>query len=332
MSALVRQFQQQWAPYSDQLQILIACSGGPDSVALLRLLLHVHPHREGLSVAHFNHRLRGSAADDDARFVDELCQKFHVPCQIGQADPERLRAKASGEGIESAARQLRYAFLVEQAQQRGARYLVTGHTADDHIETVLHHILRGTGLAGLAGIPSVRPLSPAVTLLRPLLGFWRTEIVEYLRQEGQTYCVDQHNTQPQFTRSRIRHELLPLLERDYAPAVRDSLTKLARVAADAQAIIQDHARRLLERSLVAQPGASQQLDCSALQLAPDHLRREAFVLLWQQQGWPLQSMTFNHWQQLAEIVAADAADTRIHLPGSIQVQRRGNRLSMEKHA
>src|SRR5690606_27803608 len=101
------------------------------------------------------------------------------------------------------------------AEQLGARYVAAGHTADDQAETVLHHVLRGTGLAGLAGIRPTRLLSPAVTLIRPLLDVSRAEILAYLRAEGQPYRDDEHNLEPRFLRSRIRHQLLPLLEADY---------------------------------------------------------------------------------------------------------------------
>ena len=135
--------------------------------------LALQPDRERIVAAHFNHRLRGAAADADQQFVQQTCQSLNVHCLLGDADPVAYPQARAGTGLESAARQLRYRFLIETAEQSGARYVATGHTADDQAETVLHHVLRGTGLAGLAGIPAIRRASEAVTLVRPLLSFSR---------------------------------------------------------------------------------------------------------------------------------------------------------------
>jgi tRNA(Ile)-lysidine synthase len=330
MSPLARQFRLQWAPYDGHWRTLIACSGGPDSVALLRLLRQIHSTPSQLAVAHFHHGLRGEASDEDARFVAQLCERLAVACHIGHADPESLRQQARGEGLESAARGQRYRFLTQTAEQLGARYLVTGHTADDQAETVLHHVLRGTGLAGLAGMPATRMLSAAVTLVRPLLSFTRAEILAYLQTERQSYREDEHNVQEQFLRSRLRHQLLPLLEGSYYPDVRRSLRRLAQVAHDAHAVIQPLAESLLDRCLTRQSAKSVELDCRPLRDAPEHLCREAFVCLWRRQAWPQQSMTFEHWQRLARTARSSGESQAIDLPGAIHVCRRGWTLELRE--
>jgi tRNA(Ile)-lysidine synthase len=326
MTPLARQFRQQWTPYHDETRILIACSGGPDSVAMLCLLRQVHSSPSGLTAAHFNHGLRGDRSDKDAQFVTDLCLRLGVPCQVGHADPRAIERQRRGEGLESAARQLRYRFLTRAAEQFGARYVVAGHTADDQAETVLHHLLRGTGLNGLAGIPARRVLSPAVTLLRPLLSFTRADVLDYLQHEGQTYCDDEHNSQDRYLRSRIRHQLLPLLERDFYSNVRRSLRRLARLAQDAQAVMQPLAQALLEQSLTSDSADAVELDCRPLRDAPEHLCREAFVCLWRRQAWPQQRMTFDHWQRLAELARAAESVIAMDLPGTIHVRRSGGTL------
>jgi tRNA(Ile)-lysidine synthase len=130
----------------------------------------------------------------------------------------RLLSGGHPDGVEAAARAARYEFLQATAERLGARYVATAHTADDQAETVLHHIVRGTGLAGLAGMSRARSLGAAATLIRPLLSFRRRDVIEYLGALGQSYCEDTTNRDPAFTRSRIRHELLPLLASGLQPA------------------------------------------------------------------------------------------------------------------
>ena len=152
-----RQLAQSWSAQSWQNStVLVAVSGGPDSIALLRGLIALQPDRQRIRVAHFQHGLRGSAADADLRFVQQTCQALNVSCDVGQATRDGYAELQPGNGWESAARKQRYQFLIQAAERSGARYVATGHTADDQAETVLHHVLRGTGLTGLGGIPRVR--------------------------------------------------------------------------------------------------------------------------------------------------------------------------------
>jgi tRNA(Ile)-lysidine synthase len=187
--------------------------------------------------------------------------------------------------------------------------------------------LRGSGLAGLSGIPPVRSASAAVTLVRPLLSVTRAQILDFLHSQGHTYQVDEQYTQRRFMRCRIRHELLPLLERDYYGGVRQSLLRLARVAADAQQVIHELAEDLVSRCLLPA-----ELTCGPLGNAPEHLRREAFVILWQQQGWPMQDMSLDHWQRLADLAAVGADENRLELPGSIEIRRARDRLCLSRRS
>ncbi len=219
----------QWA----DLTVLAAVSGGADSVAMLRALVAVKPPGDGrLVVGHLNHRLREDA-DADERFVAELSGRLGLECCCGRLEPASLTE--AGRGLEAAAREARYRFLRTTAERLGARYVACGHTADDQIETVLHRILRGTGIAGLAGMPAAR-LSEAVTLVRPLLGARRSELLEYLDRIGQPYRQDRSNLDRRFTRNRLRHDLLPHLAEHYNPAVGDALLRLARLAGEIQEV------------------------------------------------------------------------------------------------
>src|SRR6476646_5281935 len=145
--------------------VLLAVSGGADSVALLRAVLSLKDTcggRGAVHVAHLNHALRGDAAAADQAWLDKLCRRLGVSLVVGRSDV-RSRAAEQGDGLEAAAREARYEFLSSTAEQLGARFVATAHTADDQAETVLQRIVRGTGLAGLAGIPSSRRLSSSAT-------------------------------------------------------------------------------------------------------------------------------------------------------------------------
>ncbi len=193
--------------------VVAAVSGGADSVALLRLLAGLRDQApRQIVVAHFDHRLRAESGDD-ARFVADLARRSELPFEQGQADVAAL-AEEQGDGVEAAARKARYAFLERVADSHRANFIATGHTADDQAETVLHRILRGTGVAGLRGIHEIRSLfgRQDIYLVRPLLTIRHDEAIAMLREMGQPFCEDPSNLDPRFTRNRIRHQLLPLLD------------------------------------------------------------------------------------------------------------------------
>jgi tRNA(Ile)-lysidine synthase len=328
---------QSWPPEGwRDLSLVVAVSGGPDSVALLRALA-ASKNRGGrpgrIVVGHFNHRLRPQA-DDDAIFVTALAKRLSLPLELGEADVATLAADR-GDGIEAAARDARYAFLRQVAEFKGARYVVTGHTADDQVETVLFNVLRGTGLAGLAGIPRVRQLGPAVTLIRPLLAVRRCEVVAYLQDIEQEFCVDPSNASAEFTRNRLRQELLPQLRREFNPDIDGAIGRLAQLAGDAQRVIEKLAEELLDRCVSCAGSTTNNDGCIVntppLATADRHLVREMFVMLWRRLDWPSQSMGFAEWDLLAamataerrEIAASSDADvpTKRVFPGGVVVER-----------
>ena len=203
----------QWCDVS----VLVAVSGGADSVGLLRALAALHRgDRRNLVVAHFNHQLRSEESDRDQEFVQALAGRLGFACQVGTCRPSSAATRSLSE---VAARQERYRFLTALADQLGARYVATGHTADDQAETILHRVIRGTGIGGLSGIPRSRRLSQLTTLIRPLRDLRRRQVLSYLEHLGQPFTNDTTNTQLAFTRNRIRLDLIPQLERDFNPRV-----------------------------------------------------------------------------------------------------------------
>ena len=216
--------------------LVVGVSGGPDSTALLYCLYRI---REAwglqLHVAHLNHDFRGEEADADAEFVTELAGELHLPVTVEKRDPIAYQRERGISSFEQGARELRYAFLARVAASVGASAVAVAHTADDLAETVLLHILRGTGLHGLRGMteqaPWPWPLNlPQLRLLRPFLEATKAETVAYCDSLGRSFRVDTGNALPRFTRNRVRQSLLPLLAEEYNPRIRESLVRLARTA------------------------------------------------------------------------------------------------------
>lgn len=241
---------------------LLAVSGGADSMALLELFLRLAP-RAGyrLTVAHLDHGLRGRAGRADAAFVAARCRAAGVACEIGRA-AVRAHARRTGVSLEMAARECRHDFLRAVADRVGADAVVTAHTADDQAETVLLKLLRGSGPAGLAGI-APRVILKGRLFVHPLLTVTRAEVESFLRRIGSDWRTDASNRDRQFLRNRIRHELIPRLERDYNPGLRRVLVETAeRLRAEEEAM-SGWASRALRRGRDA-AGA----------LHPDRLRGE----------------------------------------------------------
>ncbi|HEY3788774.1 MAG TPA: tRNA lysidine(34) synthetase TilS [Urbifossiella sp.] len=273
---------------------VVAVSGGADSVALLRAL-----HEAGsanLTVAHLNHQLRGDESDIDEQFVRNLTASLGLAFRSVRIN---VLKEAAGANLEATARRIRYEWLRTVAEEGGAAWIATGHTADDQAETVLHRLIRGTGLQGLRGIAERNP-----PVIRPLLTVTRAEILDYLANLGQPFRTDSSNADPRFTRNRIRAELLPLMK-SFNPEAVAVLGRLAEQADEAHSFIESQAREFLQRIEKPRAGDVIVLDRRELLVAMALLRREAFRLIWEREGWPMGEMSFDHWERAADLTDCD---------------------------
>ena len=326
--------------------ILAAVSGGADSVAMLHLLADACPTEGKLAVAHVNHGLRGADSDADAAFVQSLTKEYqlryfehklvlhsknvdvsenfftqrhkgHKESEQKSSRPSCLCEKTTLN--ENTARNLRYGFLIQQAEQIGYRYLATAHTADDQTETVLHRIVRGTGLAGLAGMASSRMLTPAVTLLRPMLHIRRQAIIAYLESRGKTFREDKTNAENHFTRNRIRNRLLPMLREEFNPQVDEALCRLATLATENEFVLAELLDELIETAIVEQSPERIVLDVLPLQHHSPSLVREILIRVWKRQHFPMREMDYVQWSVLAELFQTPGK--RLDFPGGISAER-----------
>ena len=312
----------QWA----DVTVVAAVSGGCDSVALLRALSAIRADGEGrLVAAHLNHRLRPEA-DEDERFVVDLCRRLGVECEVGQASV-RDEAEAQGDGLESAARVARYRFLRTTAERLGARFVVTAHTADDQAETILHRIIRGTGIRGLAGMARVRRLGHA-SLVRPMLNIRREELAAYLAGLGQPFRDDASNADCRFTRNRIRHELLPLLRERFNTEAADALRRLGSLAGRSQAVIDSLVDQLLVKCTVMDNRKVIELDLAPLVREEPYLVGELFAAVWRRRRWPMQSMGQTQWHELADMAASPNIAAKRDFPGGVSAEVADGRMRL----
>ena len=300
--------------------MVVAVSGGPDSVALLRALaeLPVGP----LVVAHLNHRLRGAESDADEAFVQELARSLRDAGKPVEARTRKIdvaaQARQEHGNLESVARRLRYDWLQEIAVEAKLSWIATGHTADDQAETVLHRLLRGTGLQGLRGIAARRSLAPGIDVVRPLLRVRRTEIIDFLDRLGQPHRLDSSNQDLRLTRNRIRLKLLPHLARRYNPEI---VALLGRLAAQAESTYRETAAladQVLAGAERPRAGPLLVFDRRQLAAAPRHLLREVFRRVWRREGWPAGDMSFAAWDRLAAVALGELA--AIDLPGGLRAR------------
>jgi len=205
--------------------VVVGVSGGSDSVALLYCLVNLYSTWPvNLVVAHLNHRLRGKTADQEAAFVKALASSLNICCEIGSEDV-RSYSSRHGLSIQEGARKIRYIFYDKVADKYGAQKIALGHQADDNAESILMHLLRGTGPKGLTGIPPVRE----GRIIRPFIDIAKGQILQFLEQHDLKYVQDSSNLDSKYLRNRIRHELLPVLVDSFNPKAVTVLTRLASI-------------------------------------------------------------------------------------------------------
>lgn len=216
------------------------------------------------------------------------------------------------------ARRARYRFLQESAARIGARWLLMAHTANDQAETILFHLFRGTGLRGLAGIPSRRSFGEALTILRPLLPFRREALRDYLRQNEMGFLEDPSNADPKYTRNRIRHELMPLIASIFRNDIFMSLARLGELAGESQELLDRVAEEMLRGCVVPHSGGIR-LRRGRLRELPQSLVRRVLIAAWRRSLWPLQGMGHVQWSMLANQILGTADSTQTY-PGRIEVR------------
>lgn len=306
-------------------RLLVAVSGGADSVALLRCLReHARDLGISLAAAHLNHGLRGRASDGDAAFVRRLAARLEIPLIEARADV-RGRAKEQGVSLEMAARDARYEFFARAARATGARAVATAHTADDNVETVLLRLARGTGLAGLCGIPRVASRN-GLRVVRPMLDATRGDVLRFLRARRAVWREDASNDDRAFLRNRVRHEILPLLARRLNPRIGEAVLRMADVLREEDEWMERLSRPLLKRVLRADGGLAVQ----TLRGQPAAARRRVLRQWLLAAGASAPAVDFDAVQRVDGLLQSDRQTGAVDVGGSWRVARRGAELHVEK--
>ena len=306
--------------------VIVGVSGGPDSVALLHALF-VLRHELGLSlhVAHFNHNWRKSAAMDE-RFVRRLAGQWGLPCACARM-PERFTRAATAREERGRAQRLR--FFQRLAKKINARAIMLGHTRDDLVETVLMHILRGSGLQGMRGMLPHRRIQGAY-LIRPLLGVRKKDILAYLQRNGIRYRQDPTNRQDHFLRNRIRLELLPLLEKRYNPGIRGTLANMADTVGLDYDYLEEQAKKIFGRMTkraVASFSSKKKKNSNAVRFnraaftrQPEAVKRMLVRLALERLQGSMNRLTLAHMREIEGALSQTAVDSLVHLPGHLRVR------------
>lgn len=285
--------------------IVVGVSGGPDSVCLLHALSQLKQSLGlRLHVAHLDHQLRGAESSKDAEYVSRLADKLGLPATIESRDV-RAYGTMRRSSLEEAARDVRYAFFAEVAKQTSAAAVAVGHTRDDDVETVLMHILRGTGTSGLRGLMPVNELrteAGPVTVIRPLLDITRRETAQYCAEHGLGPRTDETNQSLSLFRNRVRLELLPLL-RTYNPQIEEALSRLSRIATDEMEFLDSEAKAVWGRAARIDRGTLV-LDKETMRTLAPALKRHVLRLAVSEFVAGLKDIETRHIDTLLEAVEA----------------------------
>lgn len=293
------------------VKVLAACSGGPDSLAMLDILVRLSrlaKYDFTVEAAHFEHgiRVEDGSSHEDARFVEAFCQERNIPCAIGHGDVPAF-AREHQLSLETAARQCRYAFLEETRRQRGLDLIATAHQADDQAETVLMRLLRGTGTVGLA---AMRPRAQGeLPLIRPLLFAPRSAIEAYCETRNLQPRQDATNELLDCTRNKLRLKTLPQLREEYNPRLFQALCQLADICAVEADFIGEQAKAAFAR-LFSENG----LEAQGFRKLHQALQGAVLRLFWQRETGSHKDLPYAHVQRLCEVLNTGHAGSQQQLP------------------
>lgn len=308
---------------AEKRRFLCAVSGGLDSMCLLAFTADWCAQTGGtVLAAHFNHRIR-AAADRDERFVERWCAGRDIPFLRGEADCPAL-AQEQGWTLEEAARNARYDFLSRTAEEHRCRWILTAHHADDNAETMLMHLVRGTGSRGLCGIPAVRG-----NLARPFLEVSRQTLEQYAAAHEIPHVEDETNASDDMTRNRLRHQILPIL-RELNPRTVEHMTQTAQILRREDAALSAWAETLTQTAKRL-PDGGMQIDCGVLRKAPQAVAERAVLTLAGQMGGQ-RDVSAHHIAALLALLNRDGTARTLNLPHQVRVERHGETLTFTRSA
>ncbi len=308
--------------------VLVGVSGGPDSMGLILFLMEIRKkYSLGLGIAHINHNLRGKESDRDEKFVRDFACKTGIPFFPATKDVSSI-AKKNKLSLEEAARNVRYSFYEEICEKHNFSKTALAHNCDDNAELVLMNLLRGSGPKGLSGIPMKRNGS----IIRPLIDFSKHEILNYLEFKNQDYVIDSSNNDLYFLRNRIRHSLIPFLEKEYNPSITDSLNRLSHIIRDEDQWMEKEISHVFEKALIKHENNEIQLDYYALSdLHRAVLRRIIRMAIKKIKG-NLKRITLKHIDASMALIESADPGKSLDFPGRIRIIKQRKKIFFKKES
>ena len=298
-------------------RVLVAVSGGPDSVCLLSVLHALSVELDlSLHVAHLDHMFRGTESAGEALFVNELAKNLGIPATIEQFDVPAF-CRERGLSVQEGAREVRYGFFSRVAAATGATRIATGHTADDQAETFIMRLLRGAGTAGLSAIPPIRE-----NIIRPLIDVTREEITDHIKAHGLEYKTDPSNTKPLYTRNRVRLEVIPLLKR-FNPRVVETLASEASLLRDEDEAMESYVATMIE-SIVTENEDGLFIQRDEFNTLPPAFRRRLFRRLAKARDTDTFPLSLDQVNNALAFMASAQTGRTMTLPRSITITREYN--------
>ncbi len=311
-------------------RVLVGLSGGPDSIALLRALLKLRQEFSlTICIAHLDHGFRGEESRADRKFCEDLAEKLGLDISCEEIDIPKI-VKEKGLSPEEAARLERYDFFKRVAAEKKITKVAIGHNRDDQAETILMRAFRGSGMSGLGGINPIKSMG-SLTIIRPLIDISRREIEEFVKENGFEVRHDSSNDKTLFTRNRIRHDLIPYLEKNFNINIKEVLANTAENLRSENEFLEKLARRKFKSMSRRNNSSEIVIDIKKFKKQSTALRKRILRAALEELKGNLRRLTYQHWKEMDELVEKRPGNSIVDLPGGINVVKNKNKILIQLH-
>ncbi len=308
--------------------VLVGMSGGPDSVALVLVLMALKDaYNLSIGIAHVNHQLRGNEAQRDEDFSRHFAKKHDLPFYCEKKDI-KFFADTNGLSVESAGRKIRYDFFKKTAENNAYTKIATGHHKDDNAELILINLIRGSGPKGLCGIPPLREKK----IIRPLIRVSKNEIKAFLAKQHQEFVEDTSNSDPKYLRNKIRHQLIPHLKSEYNPEIVDSLDRLSRILLQEEMFWNDQTQKMLTQCMIKQSSDSLELSKHKVGSLKPALQNRVFRMAIKTVKSDLKRISHLHITSITDFCFIRQSGNSLDLPGQIRIYKTQDTITIKKEA
>lgn len=299
-------------------KVLVGLSGGADSVALLYILYALREeYLLDIYIAHMNHKFRGKESDEDEKFCRDLARNLKIDISFGEADVPKI-AREKGISPEEAGRQERYNFFRRIALKKNISKIATGHHRDDQAETVLMRAIRGSGMAGLGGMSPTKKMQD-FTIIRPLIEISKPEIEDFIKDNDLEFRYDSSNNNVVFTRNRIRHELIPYLEKNFNPNIKEILVNMAENLRIENDFLEKFAKRKFRSMSKKDTSGEISINIKNFKRQPEAIRKRILRSALEELKGNLRRFTYQHWKEMEDLINKRPTNSVVDLPGEVKV-------------